>query len=430
MRRRRRPRRPWAQRSRGWCVAPLADRLDAELLQPRVWRVVHGRGVRPAGAGRHRVGCGTVRGKPSCRSPARGPDRRQGGGRGPGWRGARSRTPGRARESSGERRLTRLSMRIANPVRGRRRRNPNFMAGDPVPTSGNSELLDRRRAPAHRVVDARAITANPWHLCSSGLILLSAACHTRRSCTERRGTAGRTPQAVRRAHFTVVTLRPGSVAPRSSPQQPDPPPAGAASQTQPTVLVVDDEPEGRSMLVRAFRRSGYTVIAAADGHEALATAEDHAGPLDLVLTDVKIPGHPGGELLRALGETHPPRQSSSSRDGHCRARCRTSCGADRPCSSRSRSRSSRSGTCGRVGRFFGDPLRLAPYRPCRWVSAPPSSSRMYRRSAYAPHSPDRTMAPEQLEGSELHVCAAPGSRASPPTRRRSVTSDCGPPSSG
>ncbi len=69
------------------------------------------------------------------------------------------------------------------------------------------------------------------------------------------------------------------------------------------VLVVDDEPNARSALAELLRGEGYTVETAADGFKALAkTAE--LDP-DVVLTDLKMPGMDGIELMQKLRSQDP-----------------------------------------------------------------------------------------------------------------------------
>lgn len=66
------------------------------------------------------------------------------------------------------------------------------------------------------------------------------------------------------------------------------------------VLVVDDEPKMRRVLEIMLRRMGHDVLVAADGQEALALAQQ--GPVDLVITDLRMPGMDGVALLTALRE--------------------------------------------------------------------------------------------------------------------------------
>ncbi|MES1182399.1 MAG: response regulator [Myxococcales bacterium] len=71
-----------------------------------------------------------------------------------------------------------------------------------------------------------------------------------------------------------------------------------------TILVVDDEPTLRSVIRRCLVRSGYTVLEAEDAHRALAVARA-SGAIDLLITDVVMPGMTGLELGRALLRERP-----------------------------------------------------------------------------------------------------------------------------
>jgi CheY-like chemotaxis protein len=51
-----------------------------------------------------------------------------------------------------------------------------------------------------------------------------------------------------------------------------------------TILVVDDLDMIRRMVTRMLTLAGYTVVEAADGHEALTVLRSHGQPVDLVLT--------------------------------------------------------------------------------------------------------------------------------------------------
>jgi hypothetical protein len=67
-----------------------------------------------------------------------------------------------------------------------------------------------------------------------------------------------------------------------------------------TILFVDDEPEIRRVAVRALSSLGYRVLQAGDGLEALDVAADHAGPIDLLITDLIMPRMDGTSLAAAL----------------------------------------------------------------------------------------------------------------------------------
>ena len=72
-----------------------------------------------------------------------------------------------------------------------------------------------------------------------------------------------------------------------------------------TVLVVEDEPSVRYIAARILRRQGYTVLEAANGHAALALAQDLQTPIHLLLTDVVLPRMSGRELAARLKDTRP-----------------------------------------------------------------------------------------------------------------------------
>src|SRR3989442_9643029 len=65
-----------------------------------------------------------------------------------------------------------------------------------------------------------------------------------------------------------------------------------------TLLIADDDPGLRQSLERTLTREGYRVILASDGNAALERLQ--AGGADLVLTDLKMPGLSGIELLPAV----------------------------------------------------------------------------------------------------------------------------------
>jgi two-component system cell cycle sensor histidine kinase/response regulator CckA len=70
------------------------------------------------------------------------------------------------------------------------------------------------------------------------------------------------------------------------------------------VLIVDDEEAVRSFADRALRTAGFQTTVASDGPEALDLAAK-LGALDLLLTDLLMPGLRGDELARRLRATQP-----------------------------------------------------------------------------------------------------------------------------
>jgi two-component system, cell cycle sensor histidine kinase and response regulator CckA len=71
------------------------------------------------------------------------------------------------------------------------------------------------------------------------------------------------------------------------------------------VLLVEDEDTVRGLAERVLGRLGYTVLCAHSGAEALEIAERRAEGIDLLLTDVVMPGMSGRDLAHRLRPTHP-----------------------------------------------------------------------------------------------------------------------------
>ena len=71
------------------------------------------------------------------------------------------------------------------------------------------------------------------------------------------------------------------------------------------VLLAEDEETIRRLVSEVLSRHGYTVHAAANGDEALALLEEHGAAIDLLITDVIMPGMSGPELARAAAEVNP-----------------------------------------------------------------------------------------------------------------------------
>jgi PAS domain S-box-containing protein len=72
-----------------------------------------------------------------------------------------------------------------------------------------------------------------------------------------------------------------------------------------TVLVVEDEESVRGLVRDTLANKGYRVVEAENGHAGLAAAAKHDGNIDLVITDVVMPGMGGREMVKRLAETHP-----------------------------------------------------------------------------------------------------------------------------
>jgi len=72
-----------------------------------------------------------------------------------------------------------------------------------------------------------------------------------------------------------------------------------------TILVTEDNEMVRSLARAILEKHGYRVLVAANGGEALQALADHAGQIDLLLTDVVMPDMNGKELFERVSRTHP-----------------------------------------------------------------------------------------------------------------------------
>ena len=72
-----------------------------------------------------------------------------------------------------------------------------------------------------------------------------------------------------------------------------------------TILLVEDAVSLRDLLAEGLHDCGYTVLAAGDSSEALNVAEQHSGPIHLLLTDVVLPGVSGLELAGRVKGLRP-----------------------------------------------------------------------------------------------------------------------------
>jgi PAS domain S-box-containing protein len=72
-----------------------------------------------------------------------------------------------------------------------------------------------------------------------------------------------------------------------------------------TILLVEDEDQVRTLVEGVLQDAGYTVLVASRGDAALPLAAQHAGRIDLLLTDVVMPGMSGRDLANRLTPDHP-----------------------------------------------------------------------------------------------------------------------------
>jgi CheY-like chemotaxis protein len=71
-----------------------------------------------------------------------------------------------------------------------------------------------------------------------------------------------------------------------------------------TLLVAEDEDALRIAICDYLRGLGYTIVAASSGQQALSLANQHDGRIDLLITDLVMPGMNGRELSQTLASRH------------------------------------------------------------------------------------------------------------------------------
>jgi PAS domain S-box-containing protein len=72
-----------------------------------------------------------------------------------------------------------------------------------------------------------------------------------------------------------------------------------------TVLLVEDQISLRDVLRDTLQENGYIILLAGDGAAALQVADEHAGPIHLMVTDVIMPGMTGREAAEEIARTRP-----------------------------------------------------------------------------------------------------------------------------
>jgi two-component system cell cycle sensor histidine kinase/response regulator CckA len=83
------------------------------------------------------------------------------------------------------------------------------------------------------------------------------------------------------------------------------PPVAPSTRGHETILVVEDEPTVLSFVQELLTRNGYLVLSAPNGEAAVELARRHSGPIDLLFSDMVMPGLSGRETVSAVRATRP-----------------------------------------------------------------------------------------------------------------------------
>jgi PAS domain S-box-containing protein len=104
------------------------------------------------------------------------------------------------------------------------------------------------------------------------------------------------------AHFHIYMP---AVPPSGAPPGPAPESPRTRADGKQTVLVVEDEPAVRNLARRFLESDGYTVVEARGATEAIEAVRQYGKDIDLLLTDVVMPGLSGPKLVELLRESQP-----------------------------------------------------------------------------------------------------------------------------
>lgn len=77
------------------------------------------------------------------------------------------------------------------------------------------------------------------------------------------------------------------------------------TRDRPTVLLVDDDADIRELAAIMLTKRGFEVLTAGDAAEAIMTCRVHSAPIDVLVTDLGLPGVSGGELSRSAAALRP-----------------------------------------------------------------------------------------------------------------------------
>lgn len=82
-------------------------------------------------------------------------------------------------------------------------------------------------------------------------------------------------------------------------------PCGSEHSTKQVVLLVEDEPFVREATCRILQSAGFVVLAAGDAEEALTLNQQSSEPLDLLMSDLVLPGRNGRQLAEDVQRRWP-----------------------------------------------------------------------------------------------------------------------------
>ena len=115
----------------------------------------------------------------------------------------------------------------------------------------------------------------------------------------------RTPQRVPAIGGEAMVDLSGNESVSKRTNQKDAPGGGGAGDSGVTILLVDDEESVRAVVTKILTRHGHTVLEAEHGADALRMAAGHEGKIDLLISDMYMPGLRGPEIVEKLRPSRP-----------------------------------------------------------------------------------------------------------------------------
>src|ERR1039457_4313244 len=91
----------------------------------------------------------------------------------------------------------------------------------------------------------------------------------------------------------------------SSVSSPRPPPAAGGGRGEETLLIVEDQGDVRRLALSILQGNGYRLLEAENAEQALQLSAGYAGEIDLLVTDVIMPGLNGRQLADRLAKQRP-----------------------------------------------------------------------------------------------------------------------------
>ena len=148
---------------------------------------------------------------------------------------------------------------------------------------------------ASRIFEAFFTTKEPGRGTGLGLAIVRGIITQAHGCVEVETELGRGTTFLLHLPQVDAKTDPVRVAPRQA----------TLERGTETILIAEDKPLVRRILKTALETAGYTVLEAGDGEQALNVARRHQGHIDLLLTDVVMPGAGGFALYEALQAVQP-----------------------------------------------------------------------------------------------------------------------------